>query len=76
MITEAGHVSKQAEYEADFTSLSHCAWMCFEALKHNDDWPIDKSMRWMGFVQYAVINAGLTTVTAQRDLTRPLFKGK
>ncbi len=38
------------------------------------DFPIPKLCRWLGFIQAGVIRLGLTTVTAERDWTRPLFR--
>lgn len=32
-----------------------------------------KANRWLGFIQRSLIAAGLTTVQAERDFTRPLF---
>lgn len=34
-----------------------------------------KKHRWLGFIQHAIIIAGLTTVDEQRDNTRNLFNG-
>ncbi len=36
--------------------------------------PIVKISRWLGYVQGVLIERGLTTVEAERDWTRPLFR--
>jgi hypothetical protein len=46
--------------------------MCSKALD-NPQWPIDKLSRWLGYVQTEVIRLGLTTITIERDYSRPLF---
>ncbi|RWI96406.1 MAG: hypothetical protein EOR22_06505 [Mesorhizobium sp.] len=39
-----------------------------------DGLPIMKLNRWLGYVQGVLIERGLTTVQAERDWTRPLFR--
>ncbi len=56
----------------DKTSSAHLRWMCDEAL--GSDYPIDKLSRWLGFVQGVLIMQNVTTVEAERDYSRPLFK--
>ena len=36
--------------------------------------PIPKLCRWLGFIQGVLIERGITTVEAERNWTRPLFK--
>lgn len=36
--------------------------------------PLNKLNRWLGYIQGTLIAAGLTTVEAERDWTRPLFR--
>ena len=38
-----------------------------------NNWPVDKMNRWLGFAQAGVIAKGFTTIDAERDLTRPYF---
>ena len=45
--------------------------MCKILLK--SDFPIDKTSRWIGFIQRGLIDGNLTTVQAERDFSRPLF---
>jgi hypothetical protein len=40
----------------------------------NRDVPLMKMSRWMGYVQCALIERGITTVQAERDWTRPFFR--
>ena len=37
------------------------------------DWPDDKSSRWLGYCQYFMINNGYTTVKNEREYSRPMF---
>jgi hypothetical protein len=39
-----------------------------------DGLPDRKLCRWLGYIQRAVIDQGLTSVEAERDWTRPLFR--
>lgn len=36
--------------------------------------PVPKLCRWLGYIQGVLIERGLTTVQAERDWTRPLFR--
>ena len=36
--------------------------------------PLMKLNRWLGYIQGVLIERGYTTVTAERDWTRPLFR--
>lgn len=38
------------------------------------DVPLMKLSRWLGYVQGVLITRGVTTVTIERDATRPLFR--
>lgn len=62
----------------DPTSLEHILWMCNELEKKivpytGTGFSVDKFSRWVGFVQGILIAKGLTTVQAERDITRPWF---
>ena len=39
-----------------------------------DGFPVTKLCRWLGFIQGVLIERGYTTVEAERDWTRPLFR--
>lgn len=39
-----------------------------------DELPLMKLNRWLGYIQGVLIVWGLTTVEAERDFTRPLFR--
>jgi hypothetical protein len=39
-----------------------------------DKLPLMKLNRWLGYIQGVLIERGLTTVQAERDWTRPLFR--
>ena len=51
---------------------SHLRWMLREMVTMQD--PL-KFMRWLGFIQARLVALELTTVQAERDFTRPIFKG-
>ena len=62
----------------DPTSLPHVHWMCKELQKKivpyaGNGFEISKFSRWTGFIQAILIVKGLTTVQAERDVTRPWF---
>lgn len=62
----------------DPTSLPHILWMCKELktkiVPHlGTGFSVDKYSRWLGFIQGILIAKGLTTVKAERDVTRSWF---
>lgn len=62
----------EAREESDpGTALQHLKWMIGELTK---DRPWGKQRGWLGFIQYGLIIRGFTTVTAERDFTRPIFR--
>ena len=40
----------------------------------NNELPLMKLNRWLGYIQGSIIQWGLTTVQIERDWTRPLFR--
>lgn len=50
--------------------LCHVLWMLHQLRKPMET---GKAMRWLGFIQGILIERGFTTVTAERDFTRPYF---
>ncbi len=43
-------------------------------VKNIDDWPKDKSGRWVGYVQCLLVEVEkVTTIDEERDYTRPMF---
>lgn len=52
----------------------HLLWMLKE-LQTNRDQSLTKKHRWLGYIQRAIIEQGLTTVLAEREFTRDIFKG-
>lgn len=54
-------------------SLANLAWMCRTGAAEAATLPIDKTSRWLGFVQGCLAMRGLISVDAERDATRPLF---
>lgn len=45
-----------------------------EARRGIDDYPIDKLSRWLGYCQAVAIFNQLTSTSAERDFSRPLFE--
>lgn len=42
---------------------------------HNNvnDWPVDKTSRWIGFIQGVMYKDGVLDIDEERDFTRPIF---
>jgi hypothetical protein len=57
----------------ELTGFDNLRWMCRTALEHIEEYPIDKTSRWLGFVQGILVIRGFTSVQAERDFSRPLF---
>lgn len=55
------------------TSWQNLRWMATQALDHVNLWPVDKTSRWIGFIQGVLATRGYLDVDAERDRTRPLF---
>lgn len=51
----------------------HLLWMCTTALHNLENWPTDKSHRWLGFIQGCLAMQGIISVDSERDFSRPLF---
>lgn len=68
------------EVETNPLSLPHAFWMINEALavykKTPNTYPLDKYSRWLGFIQAILVLHKVTSVKAERDITRPWFTGK
>lgn len=47
--------------------------MFLKLKEHCDDWPADKTGRWIGFIQGVLFAEGLLDINTERDFTRPLF---
>lgn len=54
-------------------SLVNLAWICKEGSQSVHTLPIDKTSRWLGFVQGCLAMRGLSSVDTERDVSRPLF---
>jgi hypothetical protein len=59
--------------DLDFEVQQEILKMTNVALKHTDNWPEDKTSRWIGYAQGVLIQNKVTTVDAERDFSRPLF---
>lgn len=56
------------------TDQRHLRWMLHEMLEGKITGT--KAHRWLAFIQGVLIMKGYTTVTAERNFTRPYFTGK
>lgn len=61
--------------EGDETNPVHIIWM-INQIRDDKLTNHNQAHRWLGFIQGVLITKGLTTVTEERELTRPMFKGK
>lgn len=62
--------SKPLEDSADYDNL---VWMLRTAMDRNNQVPVDKTGRWIGFIQCALIVRGVLDTKTERDSTRSLF---
>ena len=62
-------------FGAGKTSSEHLLWMTEELLR-DGLWgmPMDKSGRWIGFIQGVMAANGVLDVDAERERTRPIYK--
>lgn len=56
-------------------ALSHCLWMCYEALKFIEDHEAEKAMRWLCFIQGCFWFTRLFTIETMREHSRPPERG-
>ena len=54
-------------------SFPHLRWMCDTAMSNVAIWPVDKTSRWVGYIQGVMVVRGVLDVAEERDRTRPLF---
>ena len=54
-------------------SSSHLIKMLNTLNDNIEGWPIDKTNRWLGFIQGVMTVYGILDVDKERDFTRPLF---
>jgi hypothetical protein len=47
--------------------------MCLTLIEHIDTWSVDKTSRWLGFIQYYIISQNLTTLEKEIKFSRPIF---
>lgn len=65
---------ERGDERGQLTSQKHLVWMLDHALAHVDIWPVDKTSRWVGFVQGVMaVKAPNYHVNDERDRTRPIF---
>lgn len=67
----AKRVDKNISEPDTATTLQHVLWMCEEIPNLVDAKRIEKSMRWLGFVQGCLWQVGLLTIKDLKDDNRP-----
>lgn len=55
------------------TSLANLRWMTDKCIEEMQNFPPDKTSRWIGFIQGVLATKGLLSVSEERDRTRPFF---
>lgn len=55
------------------TTPEHIRWMLLTIQDKCQEWPVDKTARWLGFAQGAMTANGWLDVAEERDRTRPIF---
>lgn len=53
------------------TEVSHAAWMCERAIEFVDEGRIEKAMRWLGWVNYAMWRCNILTLNAIKRACMP-----
>lgn len=66
-----GHRKTEAR-EGNEMDPEHLNWMLNELY---GPMAVDKANRWLGFIQGALIAKGVTTVSIEREVTRPILTG-
>lgn len=72
----AGELGEPGDYTFKFPphgDPEHLEWMLDQIVENYNTWPIDKSSRWLGFVQGMMVAQSWITVEEERDRTRPIF---
>lgn len=55
------------------TGHKHLKWMCKTIQEEGHDWPIDKTSRWLGFIQGILCSKQVLSVENERNETRHKF---
>ena len=66
-------LQKNKEIGTEKYSSSHLINMLNTLNENVEKWSIDKTNRWLGFIQGVMTVYGLLDVDEERDFTRPLF---
>ena len=60
-------------FEGGDTRFEHLHWMLDTCLANLAEWPVDKTSRWIGYVQGVLTTRGTITTEDERNRTRPFF---
>ena len=66
-------ILKENDFGTDTHSSEHLIKMCLYIKENANKWPIDKSNRWLGYVQGVMTVYDLLNVDEERNFSRPLF---
>jgi len=71
LILRYNEMLKTKQYEKDGIRILKM----LETLEENiNSWSDDKVSRWIGYIQYFMIDNNFTTIDKERDFSRPLFR--
>ena len=66
-------ILEENEFGTDTHSSEHLIKMCLCIKENANKWPVDKSNRWLGYIQGVLTVYGFLDVAEERSFTRPLF---
>jgi hypothetical protein len=66
-------LQKNKEIGTGKYSSSHLIKMLNTLNSNVEEWPVDKTNRWLGFIQGTMTVYGILDVDEEREFTRPLF---
>lgn len=56
-----------------YEDIKHVNLMLTAIIVNGDSWPMDKSSRWLGFIQAKLIQHNIITLDGERNDTRDIF---
>lgn len=67
------HLQEIIEKYSPNDTNDHLIKMTHTLLANIDNYPVDKTSRWIGFIQGVLYTDGLIDIKQERDFTRPLY---
>ena len=56
-----------------YEDIKHVNLMLTAIIVNGDEWPMDKTSRWLGFAQAKLVEHNIITIDEERDRTREIF---